>query len=125
MTTSVVLQKLSRDRVVKVAGLVIAIQRPPTAKGNCFITLEDEFGTMDVVVKLEVYEKCKEIIAGNRFLLITARVQVGGIVRSLLALNLERIEGVSALNAKPNSPGEHPRSLSILSEEYMIIDHCP
>ena len=120
MTTSEVLKKLQKDRVVTVVGLVIVIQRPPTARGNCFLTLEDEFGTMDITVKAELFESCKQTIANHRFLQITAKVQVSGTFRSLLAIKVEKLRGIDLDGMKPNEPGEHPRSLSGLSEEYQI-----
>src|SRR5581483_10520743 len=42
---------------VRVAGLVVCRQRPATAKGFLFVTLEDEFGLANVIVKPPVYER--------------------------------------------------------------------
>ncbi len=54
---------------VRVAGLVVVRQRPPTAKGFVFITLEDEDGLMNVIVRPDVYERYYKVMR-NCFLLI-------------------------------------------------------
>jgi error-prone DNA polymerase len=54
---------------VRVAGLVVVRQRPSTAKGFVFITLEDEDGLMNVIVKPDVYERYYKVLR-NCFLLI-------------------------------------------------------
>jgi error-prone DNA polymerase len=54
---------------VRVAGLVVVRQRPPTAKGFVFITLEDEDGLMNVIVRPDVYERYYKVLR-NCFLLI-------------------------------------------------------
>ncbi|MEC9439721.1 MAG: error-prone DNA polymerase, partial [Myxococcota bacterium] len=56
---------------VTVAGLVIRRQRPQTARGVLFITLEDEFGLLDVIVEPDVYEAHRFLIKGNGALAIT------------------------------------------------------
>ncbi len=56
---------------VPVAGLVIRRQRPQTARGVLFITLEDEFGLLDVIVEPDVYEAHRFLIKGNGALAIT------------------------------------------------------
>jgi error-prone DNA polymerase len=54
---------------VRVAGLVVVRQRPPTAKGFVFITLEDEDGLMNVIVRPDVYQRYYKVLR-NCFLLI-------------------------------------------------------
>jgi len=55
--TSAELQNQRPGASVRVAGLVSVKQKPPTAKGMCFLTLEDEFGFMNIVITPQVYEK--------------------------------------------------------------------
>jgi error-prone DNA polymerase len=63
------LERKRNGEKVRVAGLVVVRQRPPTAKGFVFITLEDEGGLMNVIVRPDVYERYYKVLR-NCFLLI-------------------------------------------------------
>jgi error-prone DNA polymerase len=58
------------------AGLVICRQRPGTAKGFTFLTLEDETGTINVVVRPAVYERQRDVIVRSPILLVRGTLQV-------------------------------------------------
>jgi error-prone DNA polymerase len=60
---------------VSVAGLILVRQRPPTAKGMTFSTLEDEFGFLDVAIAPQVWEKVMDVFLDNCFLEITGKLQ--------------------------------------------------
>ena len=60
---------------VSVCGLVITRQRPGTASGVIFITLEDETDVCNVVVWPKVYERFRRVVIGGRLLRITGRLQ--------------------------------------------------
>jgi DNA polymerase III alpha subunit len=60
---------------VCVAGLVLVRQRPGTAKGVIFVTLEDETGTANVVVWANVYERFRRAVISGRLLRVTGRLQ--------------------------------------------------
>ena len=75
-----------------VCGLVITRQRPGTASGVIFLTLEDETGVSNVVVWNKVFERFRREVMGGRLLRTTGRLQREGIVTHLIA---ERIEDVS------------------------------
>lgn len=60
---------------VCVAGLVLLRQRPGTAKGVIFVTLEDETGTANVVVWASVYERFRRAVISARLLRVTGRLQ--------------------------------------------------
>lgn len=60
---------------VCVAGLVLVRQRPGTAKGVIFVTLEDETGTCNVVVWANVYERFRRAVIAGRMLRVTGRLQ--------------------------------------------------
>jgi len=65
-----------RDGVfVKVAGLVLVRQRPGTATGVCFITLEDETGVVNLVVFRNVFEKYRKEIVQARLLGVSGKLQ--------------------------------------------------
>ncbi len=56
------LEKAARGQTVEVAGMVVARQRPGTAKGVVFMLLEDERGTVNLVVPPPVYERCRAAV---------------------------------------------------------------
>lgn len=77
-----------------VAGLVILRQRPGTAKGVIFLTLEDETGVVNVIVWRHVYEAFRRAVIAGRMLRVTGRLQTAHAVTHVLA---ERIEDISAM----------------------------
>lgn len=72
-----------------VAGLVITRQRPGTASGVIFLTLEDETGVANVVVWPKTYERFRRAVIGGRLLRVTGRLQREGAVMHLVAWNIE------------------------------------
>jgi len=72
-------------RIVDVAGLVLVRQRPGTASGVIFMTLEDETGVANIVVWNKVFEKNRKAILGSRMLAIRGEVQREGLVTHLIA----------------------------------------
>jgi error-prone DNA polymerase len=72
------LSSLKNGDKVKVAGLVLVKQRPGTAKGVCFITLEDETGCANLVVFENVLEKYRPAIMQSKFMMTEGKLQVEG-----------------------------------------------
>lgn len=70
---------------VTVAGLVLTRQRPGTARGTVFLTLEDETGIANVIVWPQVFEANRAVAMGARFLAVRGRIQRSGSVVHLLA----------------------------------------
>jgi error-prone DNA polymerase len=71
--------KESRDGdFIKVAGLVLVRQRPGTASGVCFITIEDETGYSNLVVFESIFEKFRKEILQSRLLMVEGKLQVEG-----------------------------------------------
>ena len=58
-----------------VAGLVLVRQRPGTAKGVIFMTLEDETGVANVIVWPKAFERLRAIVLGARFVAVTGKLQ--------------------------------------------------
>jgi DNA polymerase III alpha subunit len=79
---------------VCVAGLVLVRQRPGTAKGVIFVTLEDETGTCNVVVWAKVFERYRRAVMAGRLLRVTGRLQRESNVVHVVA---EVIEDISAM----------------------------
>lgn len=79
---------------ITVAGLVLVRQRPGTAKGVIFITLEDEFGVCNVVVWQKLYQTYRRAVISGRLLRVTGRIQRESGVTHLVA---EHVEDISAM----------------------------
>jgi error-prone DNA polymerase len=71
-------------RVVEVAGMVIVRQAPPTAKGHLFITLEDETGLANLIIRPDLYERERALLRGSSALLAGGVVQREGKASSML-----------------------------------------
>jgi error-prone DNA polymerase len=77
------------SRRTAVAGVVLVRQRPGTAKGVCFITLEDETGVANIVVWPKIFDQFRPIIMGGRMLMVRGRLQRAEGVTHLVAETLE------------------------------------
>ena len=75
--------------LVAVAGLVILRQRPGTAKGVIFVTLEDETGVVNVIVWRKIYERFRRAVIAGRLLKVTGRLQRAHSVTHVLAEEIE------------------------------------
>jgi error-prone DNA polymerase len=75
-------------RRVTVAGLVLVRQRPGTAKGTIFLTLEDETGIINVVVWPKVFEANRRVVMTAQFLAVRGKVQREGLVIHIVAEEL-------------------------------------
>ena len=76
---------------VAVAGLVLVRQRPGTANGVIFITLEDETGICNVIVWRKLYETYRRAVISGRMLRVTGRIQREGAVCHVIAEHVEDI----------------------------------
>ena len=94
------------DAWVAVAGLVLVRQRPGTAKGVIFITLEDETGISNIIVWRKMYERFRRAVIAGRALKVTGRIQREGGVTHVIA---EVIEDISPmLDELLRTPVDHP-----------------
>ena len=107
---------------VKLAGLVLIRQRPGSAKGVCFITMEDETGSANLVLWPTVFEAFRKPAMTARVLAVTGKIQraegVTHIVVSALTDRsdvLARLAGMAGPAPKPGAQGRHhPRNLRVL-----------
>ena len=76
---------------ITVAGLVLIRQRPGTANGVIFITLEDETTTCNVIVWRKLYETYRRAVISGRMLRITGHIQREGAVCHVIAEIIEDI----------------------------------
>ncbi|UZT80827.1 error-prone DNA polymerase [Ectopseudomonas chengduensis] len=79
------LQTVEHGRPVSVAGLVIGRQRPQTASGVIFVTLEDEFGLVNVVVWHDLAERQRRVLVQSQMLRIDGHLEAEDGVRHVIA----------------------------------------
>ncbi len=88
------LTRIPSDHVVTVGGLVLVRQRPGTAKGVIFATLEDETGIANTVIWPRVFETFRPIVLGARLIAVTGKVQN---VSNVIHVVADRIEDLTPL----------------------------
>ena len=74
--------------MVQVAGVVLIRQRPGSAKGVCFITLEDETGVVNLVVWPDLKEKQRKVVMGSRLMEVRGRVEYDDEVIHVIAQHM-------------------------------------
>jgi error-prone DNA polymerase len=79
------LSKMKNGDAIKVAGLITVRQRPGTAKGVLFVTIEDETGFANLVVWEKVFEKHRREIVQARLLMVEGKLQIEGEVIHVIA----------------------------------------
>ncbi len=93
ITRAIDLPKLGDGARARIGGIVIVRQRPGTAKGLIFITLEDETGFTNAVVFPDCYAQWRPVILGHRALIIEGKVQSRDGVTTLLSERFEPLAG--------------------------------
>jgi error-prone DNA polymerase len=97
------LPQIRTGRRVRTAGMVITRQRPGTAKGFVFLTLEDETGVANIIVRPDFFDKERVAIVSAPFLIVEGIAQT--------------IDGVTAIRAERVLP------LAGLTDESAIDSH--
>jgi len=106
------LMKLKAGVKCQVAGLVVARQRPETAKGIVFLLVEDETGMTNVIVRPDVYDRCRAAVRGEPFLLVRGKLAKDDGTVNVLA---EKVEGLQLGGAQHAAPlHDSPSPLSFL-----------
>jgi error-prone DNA polymerase len=75
VVTAAALRELPGGQRVRVGGLCIVRQRPGTAKGFVFLSLEDETGISNVIIEPEIYEAWRAVVLGSAFLVVEGRLE--------------------------------------------------
>lgn len=89
---------------VSVCGLVITRQRPGTASGVIFVTLEDETGVCNVIVWPKVYERFRRAVIGGRLMRVTGRLQREQGIIHLIAEEVQDLSDRLSLLGDPLHP---------------------
>jgi error-prone DNA polymerase len=102
--SAVELPKLPDGMRVRVAGAVIARQRPGTAKGFVFLSLEDETGISNAIITPQLFEKDHSVVVHHPYLLIEGRVQN---LENVTSVKAERVEALTVTRAESGSHDFH------------------
>ena len=98
------LADIPNGRLVRVAGCVIARQRPGTAKGFVFLSLEDETGIANIIVTPDTLDRYRATIVQGKFLLFEGPLQN---VDNVIHVKAARVEEIAVLHAVPPSRDFH------------------
>ncbi|WP_248747404.1 error-prone DNA polymerase [Pseudomonas sp. MWU12-2037] len=90
------LLEVEHGRPVSIVGLVTGRQRPGTASGVTFVTLEDEFGNVNVVVWRDLAERQRQVLVGAQLLKVDGRLESEGGVRHVIAGRLSDLGSLLA-----------------------------
>ena len=101
------LENLKNGDTVKVAGLVLVKQRPGTASGVCFMTIEDETGVANLVIFQNIFDQFRKAILHSRLIMVEGTLQRESDVIHVIVSHcydisafLNRLSGKSAMQAE-------------------------
>jgi len=89
---------------VRIAGAVIARQRPGTAKGFVFLSLEDETGISNAIITPDIFAQNRFTVVGGKFLLIKGRLQA---VDNVISVKADQVEVLPVSEASVTSHDFH------------------
>ncbi|MDQ2861111.1 MAG: error-prone DNA polymerase [Pseudomonadota bacterium] len=113
--TAAHLKDMKNGRRVSVGGLVLIRQRPGTAKGVVFVTLEDETGSANAVVWRDVFTANRRVVMSSAFLVVHGRLQRAGEVIHVVA---ERFTDLSGRLARMKSAEAGPVGRLVRSRDF-------
>lgn len=85
-------RKSPHGRRASIAGIALCRQRPGTAQGVMFMTIEDETGRADLIVRPRIYEQNREAAVYSKVILVKGRIERQGLVVHILAEEMESID---------------------------------
>jgi error-prone DNA polymerase len=89
------LRSARQGRVVRVAGMVITRQRPGTAKGFVFLTLEDETGVANIIVRPDLFARDRLVVIEEPFLVVEGVLQNQD---GVIAVRAEAVQGMRGVD---------------------------
>lgn len=110
------LSKMKNGMAVRVCGLVTVRQRPGTAKGVLFITVEDETGFANLVVWSQTFEQYRKVILQSQLLMVEGKLQIQGEVIHVVVKSCFNLNELMSLNFDARNLGSMQKSMS---QDYM------
>jgi error-prone DNA polymerase len=92
LASSLSIEALANNSPIRVGGMVIARQRPATANGILFMLLEDEWGTINLIVPPAAYRRHRPVARAAPFVVADGRLEKVGANRNVVVTRLERLD---------------------------------
>jgi error-prone DNA polymerase len=108
------LERLAHRRRVRIGGLVVARQRPGTAKGVAFLLLEDEFGTLNLVVPPNIYERDRLAVRSEPLVIAEGRLERFASAGGAINVVVDRLLPLEA-------PGQLAAEVKELGKNFAIV----
>tara|TARA_B110001454_G_scaffold219204_1_gene252239 strand:+ start:54866 stop:57952 length:3087 start_codon:yes stop_codon:yes gene_type:complete len=99
--TSKKIREMKSGSQIKTCGLVLIRQKPPTAKGTCFSTLEDEYGFIDLVLFPDTFEKYNDVFLNHCFLIVGGKMERDGNTVSIIVNHVAPLWQTETLHETP------------------------
>jgi error-prone DNA polymerase len=112
--SSLGLESLRHRQAVQIGGLVVARQRPGTAKGVAFILLEDELGTVNLVVPPAIYERDRLAVRSEPLVMAEGRVERFASAGGAINVVVDRLRALEA-------PGHLAAEVKELGKNFAIV----
>ncbi len=111
--TSEDLDRLNHGSRVRIGGLVVARQRPGTANGIVFVLLEDEFGTINLIVPPQIYERHRLTVRTEPLMIVQGKLERFAAAGGAINVLVDRIASIAA----PERPLAEVKDFSMLDEQ--------
>lgn len=103
------LERIGSGEIVEVAGMVVARQRPGTAKGVVFMLLEDEHGTVNLIVPPPVYERCRAAVRAAPLVRAKGELERHEGTTNIVVSEVVELEPPAPTKPKGKQPTRPPR----------------
>ena len=110
------LEVLPHGSRIRAGGLVVARQRPGTANGIVFVLLEDEFGTINLIVPAQVYERHRLTVRTEPLMLIEGKLEKFSAAGGIINVLVDRVDSITA----PDRLLAEVKDFSMLDEQVRI-----
>jgi error-prone DNA polymerase len=113
--TSRDLENLPHGKRVKLGGLVVARQRPGTANGIVFVLLEDEFGTINLIIPASLYERDRLVVRTEPLMLVEGKLERLPAAGGAISVLVDTIGSITA----PDHLAAEVKDFSLLDEREL------
>ena len=110
--TSLEIERLAHGTRVKVAGMVVARQRPGTAGGIVFVLLEDEHGTINLIIPSQIYDRHRLTVRTEPLMIVEGKLERFAAAAGSINVLVDRVGSVAA----PDRPLAEVKDFSLLDE---------
>jgi error-prone DNA polymerase len=116
VATSAELERLTHGARIRIGGLVVARQRPGTAAGVVFVLLEDEHGTINLIVPPKIYERHRLLVRTEPLLLVEGKLERFAAAGGAINILVDKIGHIAA----PDRLVAQIKEFSMLDEQVRV-----